>query len=135
MKDISPKSTRIASLLLMLGIALVLVLYDLYRELLPNFLEYWAGGALYVLFWIFLIFSILPWNISPIAVCILTTLATCTIEFSQLWHPDWLEGIRAYKIGYSILGTTFSWTDFPPYFLGGVLGYFLYRSAFSRKSC
>jgi len=127
MKDSFHNNYRTVNALGVLGIVLLLILYDFYRESLPYFLEYWAGGALYVLFWIFLVYSISPRNFNPIAICILTTLTTCIIEFTQLWHPLWLEEIRSYKIGYAILGTTFSWTDFPPYFLGGVLGYLAYK--------
>lgn len=117
---ITPRSL---SLLLALFCALTLVLYDQLREVLPIQLEYWAGGVLYVMFWSLLFYAIVLERISPLWTCLITTLTTCLIEFSQLWHPPFLEEIRSYKIGYAILGTTFGWSDFPPYFLGGCLAY------------
>ena len=53
--------------------------------------------------------------------------ATCALEFLQLWHPVWLERIRSTFIGRCLLGTTFGWSDFPPYFLGAVIGWALLR--------
>ncbi len=114
---------RLLSLLLALLSALPLVLYDQLREVLPIQLEYWAGGVLYVMFWSFLFYAIVSERISPLWTCLITTLTTCLIEFSQLWHPPFLEEIRSYKIGYAVLGTTFGWSDFPPYFLGGFMAW------------
>lgn len=116
---------RMLSFVIALASALLLVLYDQLRGVLPIQLEYWAGGVLYVMFWSFLFHTIILDKLSPLWICLTTTLTTCLIEFSQLWHPPFLEGIRSYEIGYAILGTTFSWSDFPPYFLGGYLSYAL----------
>ena len=46
---------------------------------------------------------------------------TCGIEFLQLWHPEFLESIRRYFIGRTILGTTFAWIDFIHYCIGFLL--------------
>lgn len=108
----------------------MLVLYDRYRPMLPAIIEYWSGGALYVIFWMFFlsIFSSLSAKHNSIFV----TCATCLIEISQAWHPAWLNIIRSYKLGYAIFGKVFSLTDFPPYFLGGMLGYVMLASLRSR---
>ena len=52
---------------------------------------------------------------------------TCVLEFLQLWHLLWLEQIRRTLLGRALLGTTFGWTDFPPYFAGAVIGWALVR--------
>jgi hypothetical protein len=48
---------------------------------------------------------------------------TCLLEGLQLWHPPFLEWPRSYLIGQILLGTTFSWSDFPYYFIGAELGW------------
>ncbi|ODS34777.1 MAG: hypothetical protein SCARUB_00037 [Candidatus Scalindua rubra] len=42
---------------------------------------------------------------------------TCFLEFLQLWHPPFLESIRSTFIGSVLIGTTFTWWDFPHYAL------------------
>jgi hypothetical protein len=48
---------------------------------------------------------------------------TCALEVLQLWHPKFLETIRSYFIGAALIGTTFSWWDFPHYAIGCYLGW------------
>ncbi len=43
---------------------------------------------------------------------------TCVLEFLQLWHPLVLESIRSTFIGSTLIGTAFTWWDFPHYFIG-----------------
>ena len=54
----------------------------------------------------------------PLAVLFATTL----IELLQLWHPPFLQTIRATFIGHALLGNTISWWDFPHYIIGSSLG-------------
>lgn len=80
------------------------------------------GSLAYEIFWILLVQFFHPkasilWT--AIAVC----LTTCLIEFLQLWQPPFLQAIRATLPGRLVLGNTFSWSDFPPYFIGSFLGY------------
>jgi hypothetical protein len=35
--------------------------------------------------------------------------ATCLLEFLQLWHPPLLEAVRSTFIGRTVLGTSFTW--------------------------
>ena len=83
-----------------------------------------SGGVAYVVFWIFVVACLAP-PMKPWRATIIVVLITCGLEFAQLWHPAWLESIRGTFLGRSILGTTFGWSDFPPYFAGGVLGWML----------
>ncbi len=50
-------------------------------------------------------------------------LASCGIEFLQLWQPPFLQAARATLPGRLILGNSFTWSDFPPYFVGSLLGW------------
>lgn len=86
-----------------------------------------GGSVAYEIFWIMLVIVCLPrssllWT--AIAVC----LATCAIEFLQLWKPPLLQMIRATLPGRIILGNTFNWSDFPSYFVGSFLGWAWVRS-------
>ena len=85
-----------------------------------------VGGVAYVVFFVFVAAFVAPMTrASRIALIVL--LVTCVLEFLQLWHPVWLERIRSTFIGRCLLGTTFGWSDFPPYFLGAVIGWALLR--------
>ena len=83
-----------------------------------------AGGISYVVFWIFVAACFFPrvktWRLAAIVLAV-----TCGLEFAQLWHPAWLESMRRTFAGRVILGTTFDWYDFPPYFVGALLGWAL----------
>ncbi|NIR50685.1 DUF2809 domain-containing protein [candidate division KSB1 bacterium] len=78
------------------------------------------GGMLYEAFWILLIVLIWP-HLSPFKVALGVFLTTSVLEFLQLWHPPPLELIRTTFVGQTLIGTTFTWYDFPYYFLGSAL--------------
>lgn len=40
------------------------------------------------------------------------------VEFSQLWHTDWLDGFRRTRIGALLIGRYFSWADILAYWIG-----------------
>jgi Protein of unknown function (DUF2809) len=103
-----------------------------FGHIFPQFISDAGGSIAYELFWILLVLAISPRaNIrtTVISVC----LVSCAIEFLQLYQPPWLQAIRATLPGRLVLGTTFSWADFPPYFIGSSLGllwvYYLDRVA------
>lgn len=91
-------------------------------------LEVWVnnslGGLLYEIFWC-LIAGFLFTKTKPIEIVFLVFLITCMLEFLQLWHPPFLEMLRNNFIGRTILGNSFNWMDFPYYFLGSLIGYFI----------
>jgi Protein of unknown function (DUF2809) len=80
------------------------------------------GSVAYEMFWIVLVLVGFP-KFSPMKVAIAVCLVTCAIEFLQLWQPPFLQAIRATLPGRLVLGTTFGWSDFPPYFVGSFLGW------------
>ena len=77
--------------------------------------QFIRGGALEIL-WIVLIAFLWP-QVSPLNIAIGVCLLTCGVEFLQLWHPPFLQALRANLLGRLILGTSFSWSDFP-YYIG-----------------
>lgn len=88
--------------------------------------HHYAGGVIYEWFWIFLLLAVRPgWGAGRVATGVLA--ATTGLEFLQLWHPPWLEQLRAGWLGQALLGTTFSWWDIPHYAVGCYSGYWLVR--------
>ncbi len=79
------------------------------------------GGVFYEIFWVFLVVLFQP-KLSPRWVAFWVFVVTSTLEFAQLWKPLFLEIIRATLLGRLLLGTTFSWWDFPYYLIGCGLG-------------
>ena len=85
-----------------------------------------AGGFLYVVFWIALVLALAP-HLSGALVATSVLAATCALEFAQLWHPPFLEQIRATFLGHALLGSTFGWSDFAYYVAGALVGSSLTR--------
>ncbi|MBL1173814.1 DUF2809 domain-containing protein [Pantanalinema sp. GBBB05] len=94
------------------------------------------GSVAYEIFWILLIVFYFP-KFSVMKAAIAVCLATCAIEFLQLWTPPFLQAIRATLPGRLVLGNTFLWSDFPAYFVGSFLGWLGVRSlknlAYARR--
>ena len=88
----------------------------------PEWLNDSFGSIAYQILWIVLVALLFP-QASPLWTAIGVCLASCFIEFLQLWHPPFLEAIRATFLGRLILGNTFTWSDFPSYFIGSFLGW------------
>ena len=84
------------------------------------------GGVFYEIFWCLLIFLFFK-KMKPFNIAIIVFLVTCFLEFLQLWHPPFLEFFRSFFIGRTILGTSFTWTDFPYYLIGCVISYYWMR--------
>jgi hypothetical protein len=92
-----------------------------YAPISPDWRDH-TGGAAYVIFWI-LVWAFLKPTAPALPVSVAVLLITCCLEFLQLWHPAWLEAIRRTWPGRLLLGTTFEWSDFPPYVVGAVIGF------------
>ena len=91
------------------------------------------GGVAYVVFWI-LAAAVIWTNASALRLAAIVLGVTCGLEFLQLWHPLWLEQIRRTFPGRVLLGTTFDWSDFPPYVIGAVVGRLLVRGLALKRS-
>ena len=99
------------------------LLYARFRDRLPPWWESHGGGIPYVMFWIALFFTMFPKTSWILRICVAAITATCCLEFAQLVNPEPLASFRKTKFGAALLGTTFVWNDFPPYFIGGIIGW------------
>ncbi|NER38162.1 MAG: DUF2809 domain-containing protein [Oscillatoria sp. SIO1A7] len=80
------------------------------------------GGVPYEIFFVLLVVFIWP-QLAAVRAAVAVCLVTCLLECLQLWHPPFLQAIRATLLGRLLLGNTFQWTDFPYYFIGSFLGW------------
>jgi hypothetical protein len=118
-----PDVSRSLAVLMCLASVTVCLTYAYCRSGLPDWWRDYGGGIPYVLFWIAFWFMIFPFRRCVLLICIFATTFTCFLEFMQLWKPDWLTQLRGTRFGAALLGSGFTWSDFPPYFIGGALGY------------
>ena len=81
----------------------------------------YAGGVLYVVFWILVLVAFRP-RMAPARAAFVVLAVTCALEVLQLWHPAPLEAVRSTFLGRALIGTSFSWWDFPHYGVGALLG-------------
>ena len=94
-----------------------------YRGIGANFINNHLAGTFYEIFWCLLIFLFFQ-KIKVVIIVIFVFLITCFLEFMQLWHPPFLEYLRGFFIGRTILGNSFNWNDFPYYVIGSLIGWF-----------
>ena len=87
----------------------------------------YAGGVMYEIFWCLVVSFICP-RASAVLIAVCVFSATCFLEFLQLWHPRFLEVIRGTFMGRTLIGTSFSWWDFPHYLVGCGAGWFWIES-------
>ncbi|MEQ9359490.1 ribosomal maturation YjgA family protein [Coleofasciculus chthonoplastes] len=101
----------------------------------PEWLNDRLGSFAYEIFWILLVGLFFP-QASPLWTAVGVCIVTCLLEVLQLWQSPFLQAIRATLLGRVILGNTFTWSDFPAYFIGSFLGWVWMRSAlvYSRQS-
>jgi hypothetical protein len=116
---------------ILLAATLALGLFFRFSAPVPESLRDATGGSLYVMFWIFGAVLLFP-QASSWKIAIVVLIATCAIEFLQLWQPAWLQALRRTLPGRLVLGTTFSWADFPPYVVGTLCGW---RLSAAEKCC
>jgi hypothetical protein len=79
------------------------------------------GGVLYEIFWIGFISFLFPRARTWIIV-VSVLAVTSILETGQLWHPAILVPVRRSFIGRTLIGTSFTWLDFPHYILGCAIG-------------
>lgn len=81
----------------------------------------YSGGMFYEIFWCLGAVFLWP-RASGAMVAFWVFIVTSLLEFCQLWHPPGLELIRGTFMGRTLIGTSFSWWDFPYYFIGCGIG-------------
>lgn len=115
---------RLIIILLLIIIIPLGILTKFYSGSAEDWVNNSLGGLLYEIFWC-LVVAFIFLQIKPIKIAIWVFIITCLLEILQLWHPSFLELVRNNFIGRIIIGNSFNWMDFPYYFIGSLLGYFI----------
>ncbi|MEM7313552.1 MAG: DUF2809 domain-containing protein [Planctomycetota bacterium] len=90
------------------------------------------ASVAYEILWMLLAFLFVPRRNAIFRIAVIVCVVTCCLEFLQLWHPIWLETLRGTFVGKMVLGTSFSWLDFPAYPIGCMIGYAILHSICDR---
>ena len=80
------------------------------------------AGVFYVVFWCVLAATVFS-RAGALRIAAIVVIVTSGLEVLQLWHPPLLESIRNTFPGRMLLGTSFVFSDFLYYVLGGVVGF------------
>lgn len=99
-------------------------LFKLYSGKGMEWINNYAVGILYEIFWCLIIFLFFPYKKYITKITIAVFSVTCFLEILQLWHPYFLEYIRSFFLGRTIIGTSFCWGDFPYYIIGCIIAWF-----------
>ena len=97
-----------------------------YSGIASNWVHNYFGGIMYVVFFS-LLFSIIFNKTNILKIVVLVFIITTIIEILQLWHPQFLESIRASFLGKALIGSTFSYFDIVHYFIGMILSYWIIK--------
>jgi hypothetical protein len=115
-------------LILAIIVLLIIIPLGLFSKIYSGTGHEWVnnklGGVFYEIFWCLIFFIILPKS-KPIKIVIGVFVVTCILEFMQLWENEFLVMIRSNFIGRTIIGSSFTWSDFFHYSIGSLLAYFL----------
>ena len=125
MNDLRPPS-RTALLLALATTTPLGFATKFYRGPADWWFNYYAGGALYVMFWMLVVLAVRP-SLSVVRVAWGVFAVTSLLETLQLWQPPLLQAFRGTPLGAALIGTTFSAWDFPYYAAGCALGVLLVR--------
>lgn len=134
-----PKRNQAVFIILSLLIVVVMgFFFKYYTGLAHQWFNNYGAAVFYEIFWCLFAFWFFRSTTAIKLIPVWVLMITCILELLQLWHPPLLEEIRATLIGKWLLGSTFSWWDFPHYVLGCVLGWLwlqqLQRIGHAKKS-
>jgi hypothetical protein len=111
---------------LLIGMLIVIPMGYFIRFAANGWLNDFLGSLAYETFWILLLTFLFPkWSLGKITLGV--CLGTCAIEFLQLWQHPWYLAAKATFVGRLVLGNSFTWADFPPYFVGSSVGWLLVK--------
>lgn len=97
----------------------------------PPIVAKYFGSAL----WGAMVYCIVAWFRPGWPTVRLLLMASCiavVVEFSQLWHPAWLDAFRAIRPGVLLLGRFFAWADIVAYLAGIAVAAVIDRHCGSR---
>ena len=117
-------------IIIAIGLLIIIIPIGFYSKLYTGLGNEWVNnklsGVFYEIFWCLVLYILFP-KVKPYKIAVWVFLITCILEFVQLLNNGILEIIRSTFIGQTIIGSSFSWTDFPYYFIGSVLGYLILK--------
>ena len=117
-------------LIVALFFLMILIPIGFYSKLYSGYGHEWVnnrlGGVFYEMFWCLVFYILFP-KIKVFKIALTVCLITCLLEFAQLLNNDFLDIIRSNFIGQTIFGNSFTWNDFPYYFIGSFLGFLLLK--------
>jgi len=90
-------------------------------EVCPEELGKYPGDALWALMVFFALGVVTP-AASVGSRVVVALSVSFAVEFSQLYHAPWIDGIRSTTLGHLVLGYGFSWSDLIAYAVGVALG-------------
>lgn len=76
------------------------------------------NSVFYCMAWVFALALLAP-LVRPGRIVLVAIAACFGVEWLQLWHPHFLEVLRAEPLGRMLLGSAFNWSDLLCYALGG----------------
>jgi hypothetical protein len=97
---------------------------------LPNFVAKYGGDSLWALV-VFLCFGFVFSRASTVRIGFIAVCFAWSVEFLQLYHAPWIDGIRSTRLGRVILGSTFNSPDLLAYVVGIGLGALAERAYFN----
>ncbi len=97
------------------------------RGRLPGFVAEYAGDVLWAVAAFLGVRLLAPrWPTARVAA--VAGAVAVAVEASQLYHPPWLDRVRADPVAHLFLGDTFAWSDLACYAAGVGLGVALDRT-------
>jgi hypothetical protein len=111
---------RIILLRLCLAAASGFYMWRYYNGWGSYWVRFYFSGSVYVAVWCLLFFLLWPSRKNIIRIPTAVFIATCALEFLQLWRPDFLQAFRSTLAGAALIGTCFVWLQFPFYVLGAI---------------
>ncbi len=106
------------------GILIVILLGLASRSgspLLPRLVKEYASDTLWALVAYLAVGFLFP-RLSIARVALIAGLFSLAVEISQLYHAEWIDGIRKNRLGGLVLGFGFLWSDLLCYLAGIGLG-------------
>jgi hypothetical protein len=97
-------------------------LFKLYSGPAQGWFNNYGAGVMYTIFWCLVCLFFWPRKEMITKIAVGVFLVTCSLEILQLRHTWVLEQIRSTFLGAVLIGTTFTWWDFPHYLLGCTIG-------------
>jgi len=118
----------LAALILVVGVGLASRRYD---GLFPRILGKYPGDALWTMA------AYLGWKLAlpsmgPRGLGVMALGLSFLVEFLQLYHAPWLDGIRDTRLGHLLLGSTFNPMDLVAYTVGAATVFVIDRFLASR---